>query len=244
MNIDSMTVEQREGKNHGLVPPTLPGDPKFAENLGEVIILCQETKEEGFSPKVKEIITKYSDRELDYSMLEDLGYDWDSLVQFVKDDKCIEAGLVCHKYVTDVMKLEPKTDRDFIDGEGGIGFYDRLVDRQKRVLEKAFNCKWKFKAKRPLQHLRDYMGEEAARRCVVYQHPGHWAYPAGHAAKFAATYDAFCDSYKVDDINDTKIFTTLFVAGCARSGGGVHFMEDNVASWSLVKGREIGNYRL
>lgn len=244
MNIDSMTVEKRDGKNHGLKKPTDPKSSAFSVRLGEVVILASECKEEGFSDKVVQILENYAGCNLNFEMFNKLNMSWNDCVYFVKDDKCIEAALIAHKYVTQYIQAPTKVGRDFIDGDSGIGFYTRLIDRQKRALEKAFDCKWYFKARRPLQHLRDMVGEESALRLVNYAHPAHWTYPAGHGAKFAASFDAFDDAYELTANDLEMLFTFFFVLSCARSGGGVHFMEDNVASWSLVKGREIGDYKV
>lgn len=242
-SIDSMTVEVRTGKNHRLIAPTKRGTEQFANNLGEVVMLVQETRRSGYSPKVVESLEQHCGKRLDFSLLQDLGFDsWAKCVSFVKDDDCIEAALLAHKHVKVEWKLTARTDRDFIDGEDGIGFFDRTLKRLKDAAEKAFDCKYYFKQERPLQCLRDAMGEEVALKFVNYPHPGHWSYPAGHGAKFAASFDAFRDLYYLTSEQEHKLFTFFFVLSCARAGGGVHFMEDNVSSWSLVEGCEVGQY--
>jgi len=164
---------------------------------------------------------------------------WADVIKFVKDDKCVHLGLMVHELVTKTYQAKPKQDVDFIDGEGGVGFYTRLMERMKVYLEKAFDEKYFHKSTRPLQYLRDHIGLNAALANVHYEHPGHWRYPAGHGAKFATVYDYVTESYQLTNAQENAVFTICYVASMARSGGGVHLPEDNAASWSLIDGRDI-----
>lgn len=244
MNIDEMTVEVRAGKSHGLRAPTVEGSPEYMQQLADMLALCRGAKPcmKGYSDDVMDLLHKYApNREaLDFSGLKEIGFDsWRDLVLFVENDKCVHMGLLVHKLVTEVYGAKPKKDQGFIDGEGGIGFYTRLMERMDRGLEKAFDEKYHHKSRRPLQWLRDHLGIESAMANVHYAHPGHWRYPAGHGMKFAVVYDYVTDSYELDSDQENSLFTILYAASMARSGGGVHLPEDNVASWSMVRGCDI-----
>lgn len=238
MNTNDMTVEARDGKSHGLRAPTELGSADFLEQLDDMLALCEGAKptSSGYSHEVMNILHKYAPgRTIDLNALFEAGLgDWKAAVDFVKDDKCVELGVIIHKLVTEVYGAKPKKDADFIDGEGGVGFYTRLMSRMKRALEKAFDEKYHWKAPRPLHYLMDVIGPKAAMRNVHYGHPGHWRYPAGHGVKFATVYDYVTDSYELTPEQENGVFSVCYVVSMARSGGGVHLPEDNCAAWSLV----------
>ena len=246
MNIDEMTVEQREGKSHGLRAPTVEGSPEYIEQLADMMRLCRAARPTvgGYTSECIETLAKYApDHTLDFAGLNAIGFgSWYSLVQFVKDDDCIQLALLTRRLVANTWGAPVVKDQDFINGEGGLGFYERLVDRMKRHLEKAFDEKWHHKARRPLQYLRDVIGIDAAMSNVHYAHPAHSRYPAGHGVKFAVSFDYIMDSYTLTQEQINQVFTIFYAASMARSGGGVHLPEDNVASWSLVRTRAIGDY--
>lgn len=245
-NIDAMTVEQRTGKSHGLRAPTAEGSPEYLAQLADMMALCRAASPSvgGYSPDCIKLLQKYApDRKLDFAGLNAIGFgSWHSLVMFVKDDDCIQLGLLVRRLVANVWGVSAFKDQDFINGEGGLGFYERLTDRMKRHLEKAFDEKWHHKARRPLQYLRDVIGMDAAMHNVHYPHPPHPRYPAGHGVKFAVSYDYIMDSYNLTQAQADQVFTIFYAASMARSGAGVHLPEDNVAAWSLVRTRAIGEY--
>lgn len=247
MNIDSMTVEQRTGQSHGLRAPMVEGSPEYLEQLADMMTLCRAASPAigGYSPQCITLLKKYApDHTLDFRGLTSLGFgSWHSLVQFVKDDDCIQLALMARRLVAQVWGAPVVKDQDFINGEGGLGFYERLVDRMKRHLEKAFDEKWLHQARRPLQYLRDVIGIDAAMANVHYAHPAHPRYPAGHGVKFAVSFDYIMDSYELTETQVNQVFTVFYAASMARSGAGVHLPEDNVASWSLVANRAIGKYK-
>lgn len=246
MNIDKMTVEQRTGRSHGLRKPTVEGSPEYIGQLADMMRLCRAARPTvgGYTVDCVYTLAKYAPgHTLDFAGLNAIGFgSWHSLVQFVKDDDCIQLAMLVRRLVANTWGVQPNKDLDFINGEGGIGFYERLVDRMKRHLEKAFDEKWLHQARRPLQYLRDTIGIDAAMANVHYAHPAHPRYPAGHGVKFATSFDYIMDSYTLSPEQINQVFTIFYVASMARSGGGVHLPEDNVASWSLVRTRAIGNY--
>jgi len=242
MNIDDMTVEVREGLSHGLRAPTVEGSAEYKEQLQDMLILCRGgTADAGYTSEVMSILHKYAPgRQLDVDALRTVGFpSWLSVINFVKDDKCVHMGLIVHELVTKKFQAPAKKSADFIDGEGGVGFYTRLMERMKRALEKAFDEKYFHKSRRPLQYLRDHLGMQSAMANVHYAHPGHWRYPAGHGVKFATVYDYVTDSYELTDEQENAVFSICYIAAMARSGAGVHLPEDNVASWSLIRNCDI-----
>jgi len=95
---------------------------------------------------------------------------------------------------------------------------------------------------RPLIALEQALGAAAAGCLVNYVHPGHWSYPAGHGAKFFEVVDLSRDTWDLTEVQDSIILTASYVLAMARSGGGVHFPEDNIASGYLADLTEFESF--
>ena len=244
--LPEMTVEKRESTTaHKLHAPFTNGMPPKAEQLQDMLVLCQDAKADNasYTKSTLDILGKYAPFGL--TLVEERVrsvtqfHDWAECVDFVRDDECIDFAVMVAKYAKRVG-TKPRADRGFIDG-GGLGYYKRWGDRTKRTLEKAFDAKYFFKTERPLIELTNQLGEKAD--CIVnYIHPGHWAFPAGHGAKFYETVDLARDTWDLTTEQDAAILTTAYVLSMARSGGGVHYPCDNVASGYLAGLPEFKQY--
>ena len=258
--LPQMTVEQRESETaHGLNPPPSVRSKEFKRQLSDMLMLCQGAKSsanrqepDAWPAEVLGILHDYSPFEVSNipPTLKKFGFgSWAEAVEFVMDDECVEFWLLVCKYAK-AEKLDFQKDRDFIDG-AGTGIYRRYLralsnkgEGERGSLEKAFDAKYHFRYERPLVHLTEEFGEDAA--CLVnYVHPGHWSYPAGHGAKFFTAVKVARETWDLEgreEVNDTEILTAAYVLAMARSGGGVHFPIDNIASGYLSGLPEFAEY--
>lgn len=244
--LPEMTVEARDSDTgHGLIPFAPKGSPEYAQELSDMLVLCQDAKSDSafWADSTMEILTRYAPyaiEDIAMRVYRVTGFtSWRECVDFVRDDECIDFAVMVAKYAKSEGLMQ-REDRDFIDG-GGLGYYQRWLDRTKRTLEKAFDAKYYFKRDRPLVDLIDVLGDKAD--CIVnYMHPGHYAYPAGHGAKFFETVDLARDSWDMSEGQDRAILTAGYVLSMARSGGGVHFPMDNVVSGYLAGLPEFKQY--
>lgn len=233
-DIPDNIVETREGKSHGLKVPT----PITGDDIADLIILCDSYHLPGsFNKDIEQTIAaKLPERcrkDGFKAILSLIGLDtWRKCVDFVKDDTCIEAGQLVHEWIRS-KGIQARENKDFIDDASGIGFYKRLVDNTKEMLEKCFDEKYLHKFPRPLRVLEEKLGLVSAFCIVNYPHPGHYSYPAGHGGKFAAVFKTAKELYDLGEYEDI-LLTMMAVLACARTGGGVHFLDDNLASFALA----------
>lgn len=254
--LPEMTVELRESDTaHGLRAPLEPGSPEYNQQLSDMIELCQGAKK-GVTPdnawpaRVLELLKEYAPFGMMAEIptaLSEFGFSsWSECVRFVMDDNCDDFASIVLRW-TQGLSLPHKTENGFIDGDG-IGFKRRYIDRLGRktgsrgTLEKTFDAKYYFQQKRPLVELIDRMGEPAAKCLMNYVHPGHYSYPAGHGAKFFEVVDLARDTWTIGDYRDNMLLVAAYVLAMARSGGGVHFPEDNIASGYLAGLPEFKEY--
>jgi len=183
-----MSVEKRISTTaHGIKPPTNPGEPGFAEQLQDTVILCREASRADGIPWTKEtirVLEKWNPTKSKRSIpeiMENLGFNsWKEVCEFVKHDECPEFAVKMEIWAKKELNL--KQDKGFIDGQG-IGFYRDYLDELKVTLEKAFDIKWYYKAKRPLQYIYDTLGVDFS-VMANYIHPAHNSFVAGHSVKF------------------------------------------------------------
>ena len=234
--LPEMTVElndKRKDTNHWLRAPSEPGSPEFLADLEDTLNLVELAKINWPTvwDDVQNIIQKYTPFEMTVRAADIMPLFWIDTrfdaVQFVKDDECIEFAVLCIHYLKKRW-YTPKTDRDFIDGNG-VGFYNRRTERTDRALEKVFDIKHHYKAERPLVYLQKTLGIDCT-MIVNYIHPGHWRYCAGHWLKFFKTVDILRDEYDLTPEDDHIILCAANFLSNARSGWGVHLIEDNMAS--------------
>ena len=242
------TVEVREGKDWGLTAPLAYDDPRFKEVLEDTLEVAQIAKEdkEPFPKRVQDLIQKYTPWKLNEAsiVLPKFGFDsWAELVDFVKDDECIELWIHIAKWAKR-NNIPAKKNRDFIKGEG-MGVYDRLIHRSMRTIQKTFDQKYfnekKYKTQRP-KELLDKMMDINSECIMNYLHPGHPEDPTGHGAKFGEMYDHAQDVYLLSDAHKIDLRTMLSFASHARSGGPVHWLCSNLKAWALAGVKEAKVY--
>lgn len=236
--LPEMTVEKRDGKSHGLVAPAEIGSEDHAEQLFDMQVLVRGVNDFRFSQETTSVLEKYAPFEMS-NVEVTLGkfgfFDWSDCVDFVKDDLCVDFGRRVLQYAN-----EEGLTTTFI--HSNVVFFKRLMERMERTLQKCFDEKYHHKYQRPLAYMIDQHGENA--QCMVnYTHPGHWAYPAGHGGKFFETVDLARDFWDLDERQDKEILTAAYVLAMARSGGGVHYPRDNVASGALAGLKEFSEYK-
>lgn len=175
--LPEMTVEKREGKSHGLLPPSPVGSDDFNQQLFDMQVLIRGVNDSRFSKETLSVLEKYAPFEMSpvADTLQKFGfYDWQECVEFVKDDLCVDFGRRVLKYAS-----AEKLTTTFI--HSNVVFFKRLMERMERTLQKCFDEKYYHRHQRPLSYMVDMHGENA--RCMVnYTHPGHWAYPAEYKA--------------------------------------------------------------
>ena len=252
-----MTVEKRESDtSHGLRAPLDINSSEYQEQLSDAIELCQGAKapanQEVFldwHQDVINILDKYAVEGVkDYAhALSKFGFDsWAECVEFVMNDNCDDFASIVLKW-TQLNKIPHKNNLGFIDGDG-IGFKRRYIDRLGRksgsrgTLEKAFDAKYFFEQPRPLEVLSKKIGLRAATCIANYIHPGHYAYPAGHGAKFFEVVDLVRDTWELTPEQDSMLLTAAYTLSMGRSGGFVHTAEENLASGYLAGLPEFSEY--
>lgn len=254
-----MTVEnndKRKDVSHGLRAPHAVGSEEFLEWLQDMLELVELAKERMPSAlmrneqvrnnweEVRVIINKHSPVQIGEVIREVMlkfGFEtWAECVEFVRDDECIEFMVRIAHYAKR-RKVLVRKDRGFIDGEG-VGLYARWAERTDRTLEKTFDAKYHFRQIRPLEYLNQLT--EIDHACTMnYVHPGHYAYPAGHGAKFFETLDLARDTWELSEEQDGEILTASIVLAMARSWWGVHYPEDNLASGYFAGLKEFSSYK-
>ena len=237
-----MTVEKRVSTTaHGIKPPSQPGTPEFAEQLQDTITLCRESAIEDTVPWTAEtlrILEKYSPVSTTRTIpqiMSDIGFEnWKDVCDFVKYDDCPEFAVPMAKWAKK-ENFALREDRGFIDGQG-IGFYQDYLDELKVTLERAFDAKWFYQAKRPLQYLYESTSGVDFSKIASYVHPAHNSYPAGHGTKFYTVVSTLLRWYYVPKHKRAELIKAAYVTAMGRSGILVHYPEDNLASGALVDG--------
>lgn len=244
-----MTVENNEKRQdtaHWLRAPLEVWSPEFLSGLQDMLTLVELAKIQGPTVwnDVQDIIQKYLPFQINGNIQEIMEKFWFQsrfqAVQFVRNDECIEFMVKVSHYAKS-RKVPVKEDRDFIDGEG-VWLYARRSDRTDRTLEKTFDAKYHFKQKRPLEYINDTLGIDCS-STMNYIHPGHYAYPAGHGAKFFETVDTARDTRELSAEQDHDILVASVVLSMWRSWGWVHYPEDNLASGYFAGLPEFSSYK-
>lgn len=242
IKLPEMTVEKRNSQTaHGLRRPSLPGSDIFEQQLRHVLEFVEAAKMTAGYPT--ELLDMYSDIRpltLSYSSaLESFGFSsWKQCVVFVKDDECNEFFVRVAKWAkSEGIEFQKHAELEgFIDG-GGLGIHNHYLKITKEILEKGFDAKYYYhkmlKTKRPLEHYLDRLGFVCP-ALFNYVHPGHPRYPAGHSCKFFAALVAAESIWKLSRRQRTVIMVAAYVLSMARSGGGVHLPEDNLAGGYLA----------
>lgn len=246
-----MTVEKREGKSHGLKSPTPKWTPEYKAQLQDVLYLCMDSKHPGYSNRVQEILWKHAPvkpENVDITeLMTEFGHpNWSDVCEFVKDDECIEFFLMLVKFLKK-RGVEFRKNRDFID-EGGTGLYRRYLVRldhkEHGTLEQAFDEKYLHEETRPLEDLYELTGLDFS-GMADYTHPGHFRYPAGHAAKFYEAADHACDAFAIEKTSNLRkiVIFLAYAEAMGRSGILVHLIEDNIAAGYLADLPEFNNWK-
>lgn len=229
----SGSVEKREGKSHGLKLPIRPGDEGFAEQLNDTCSFVTLAREDvGFDDeRLVSLLDKYAREKLDYlDAAETFGIEsWGSLTGFVKDDECIDLFRTVKKWAE--KNFDPREQDGFIDG-GGFGYYEDFSGFGKENIEKAFDEKYEHELPRPEEVLEDIFS--GLKDFGVYSQPGHPSFPAGHANKFTSVFLWAIANFKLSAKAIRQLFTVCYMAAMGRSGGGVHYPQDNVAGMALL----------
>lgn len=248
--LPDMVVEKRDVNNkHWLHDPILPWDEWYEQQLQSFLTLMEGSKKSWRSEQVlkeldlylPESLKKHSHRIPEiFNMFVVKPYsiiDWEDAVEFVKDDECIEFFTLLMKW-TKKVKLQRKKDDWFIDW-WGTWDYERYLDRLNRkweslwTLEKAFDAKYTFKMYRPIIEMSERMGIDMT-PCMPYMHPGHWAFPAGHWAKFFEAIQYIMDTFVCTEETKEILVVYAYVMSMARTGWWVHLPQDNYASAYLA----------
>lgn len=240
-----MTVEKREGKSHGLKPPSAKWSQEYKDQLQQVVHLCTDTKHSGYTDRVQRILwdnapVKPEGVDITELMTEFGHPNWSDVCEFVKDDECIEFFLMLVKFLKK-RGVEYRKNRDFID-EGGFGVYRRYIDRAERTLNQAFDEKYLHEETRPLEDLLDLTGIDFS-AMADYVHPGHHRYPAGHGAKFYEAADHAADAFVLSENLRKIVIFISYIEAMGRSGILVHLIEDNIAGGYLADLPEFKNWK-
>jgi hypothetical protein len=221
------------------------------EDMLEFVEFAKTETEPGTWPV--DLLNKYNPfgefSEEDYTrILEKVGVEnWHEATDLVEDDECIELFMLVSYWFKNIENLEMTDDfkkSGFIDGSG-FGIYDLYSTIAKSVLQKCFDAKWfyyyKYRTKRPLERLRQLTGM-ICRNFFNYVHPGHPRYPAGHGGKFYAIIMTALLIWKIPRQILLELKVVCYVMAMARSGGGVHLPEDNLASGAFAGIEELSHY--
>lgn len=260
MTLPDMVVEQRVSTTaHGLIPPAVIGSTDYEIQLSDMIVMVDAAKAP--ANKTRPVrwplaalgaLARYAPTEIDiaqtHTALRQFGfYSWKNCVEFVMDDNCDDFASIVLRW-TQENSIPHADDLGFIDGDG-TGFLTTYLKElnnkgagARGTLEKAFDAKYFYQHRRPLEILKDRMGEEAALCQVNYVHPGHWAYPAGHGVKFFSVVKVVRDMWQLTPEQDQALLVAAYVLAMARSGGGVHYPRDNAASGYLSGLPEFAAY--
>lgn len=239
-----MTVEKRDSDTaHGLKTPTLPGEEGFNEQVAEMLELVECAKEPNDWAKVAEVLKPYFPFEVSALELEEVmeafGFaTWKETVDHVKDDQCWEVFTKVARWAAkEKLTLRKNEDLEgFIDGSG-MGVMRVFDEECKSLLEKGFDAKWYFYillgTLRPIEYLANLVGFPC-RAFFNYIHPGHPRYPAGHSCKAAAALVAAIRCWVVEDRHRRRLIIFTLCWSMGRSGGGVHYPEDNMGGFLLA----------
>lgn len=192
-----------------------------------------------YSPFLSDKINAVKDEDV-IDLLAGMGwYSWRDLVDFVRDDECVEFYTRVSKYLR-TRGYEERKDRDFIDGFG-VGQYIRFTDRLKRSMEKIFDEKNLHDRLRPSQSLGAKLGFEP--RCFeIYPHPDHGEYPTGHAGKMFEGAEAAADGWDIHLYLEYTIWKAAWWVSASRTGSPVHYIGSNGASLSLTTRKVASKY--
>lgn len=235
----SGSVEQRSGKPHNVPAPIYPGDEGFKEQVSDYLLMCQEAKlddsvrKNQWTDRLEESLRRhwpFESRMVEPRIaMNCVGLNsWRETSIWVKDDKCPEMFTRMVDYCRK-SGIPVRENMDFIDGQG-IGWYQAYLNMLKTHLEKAFDAKWHYKLLRPEEFFRQMFGTDCV---IIYNQPGHCAYPQGHGTKFYCAYmmiKRIFDLDAVDPIHDNILLTAAYAGSQGRCGGGVHWPQDTVGS--------------
>lgn len=233
--LPEMTVEQRDSSTAHGIPPY---STDVEEQLELAIELNDLAKHPGWDQRAIDILQRYSPiplpsaREVRGIIQKTMGYQsWAQVSRFVVDDMCSEFFNMMLKHCLKTGQ-QHKDNLGFIDGSG-IGYLGFYRDRLKVVLEQTFDAKWYYQKKRPLVYALEDKGINLTPIANAI-HPGHWAYPAGHGAKFLCSVECLDKVFNLSDGCYEEALISAIVAAHGRSGNLIHFPEDNCASDVLL----------
>lgn len=238
--IVDMVVEARDSDTaHGIPEPDLSED-NLKKQLCETILLNTDYgRYPGWLQTTLDVLTKEASKylgpvtgkEVKTAMLEVMGYrSWKEVGDFVRDDECEDFFNFLKKWAKKI-KAPLKEDLDFIDGNG-IGHNKLFNERVKVTLEQAFDAKYYFKARRPLDFAIDIGLDITSSANQI--HPGHYSYPAGHGTKFFTSVEVLLSVYELTAEQRKMAVLAAIVAAMARCALGIHFPQDNCAGGFLT----------
>lgn len=253
--LPDMFVERREVNNtHWLHEPIRPWDELYNEQLNSYMLLMEWAKVEWWTEEVITELTRYLPDSLKeywaripeivdhFAVNRYMFTGWKDIVNFVRDDECVEYMVILKKRITKEW-IKEKDSQWFIDWNG-TGHFERYMDRLNRkgesvwCLEKAFDAKWTFRMERPIIELSKRVGIDMT-PIMPYMHPWHWAFPAGHGAKFFAAIKYIIDHYVLTAEQRAFLIVFAYVCSMARTWGWVHLPQDNYASAYLAGIKEF-----
>lgn len=235
MSLPAMTVEQRQGRSHGLAVPDT-SDANMMKELGKAIVLNGDAKHGGWKDSTIDILVEYIGRdvtkeEIVQGVQDVFGfYNWSEVTQYVQKDMCSDFFNRCLSYCIDSDQANVN-NLGFIDGSG-IGYLEVYRDRLKVTLEQAFDEKYLHKVKRPLEYALDRGMDIISTANFI--HPGHFATPAGHGVKFLTVIEVLRSVFDMSQECDRKLFIVACVFSMGRSGSLIHYPMDNLAGGKLT----------
>lgn len=242
-NLPEMIVEKRDSTTAHTVPEPNLTEEYLNKDLQETMFLNKHGRSNKRHPRVLEILSENipwnpTDDEIKDAVKEVTGHkSWGDVSLFVVDDACTEFFNMCLKYcLKKGQKIKNHETGVFIEasGTGFVNMYtDRLDwDNDDGTLQQAFDAKYLYQVKRPLEYMLDKWVDITAVANAI--HPWHWAYPAGHGTKFLTAVEIMRQEFELDE----DVSKNLFIAACAeshgRSGNLIHFIQDNLAGWHLT----------
>lgn len=243
MALPDMIVEKRESTTAHTVPQPNLTEEYLNKDLQDTMFLNKHGRSKKRHPRVLEILSENipwnpTGEEMKEAVKEVTGHrSWGEVSTFVVDDACTEFFNMCLKYCLRTgQKIKNHETGVFIEasGTGFVNMYtDRLDgDNDDGTLQKAFDAKYFYKVKRPLEYMLDKGFDISESANAI--HPGHWSYPAGHWTKFLTAVEIMRQEFELDEDVNKNLFIAACVESHGRSGNLIHFLQDNLAAWSLT----------
>lgn len=239
MNLPDMTVEYRDPTTaHGIPVPNLSA-AKMAKECQYAIQMNHDYHYKGWRQPTIDILIKYSPipnltkEEIVKSVYDVFGYrSWKEVSEFVVDDMCSDFfNIALRECITNNQQQVSNTD--FIDGTG-VGFLEYYRDILKVNLEKAFDCKYFYKVRRPLVYMIEEFGLDLSKVANAL-HPGHFSFCQGHGTKMYTAVDCLNDVFNLDDECFRRLFIAAYVGSQGRCGNLIHFPMDSTPVLVIMK---------